>query len=83
MKQISCRDRSEVRNVTFEHYRNLSVEYVDGKKNFSVSEPVAPSLAASYSIEMNVLTRRPTSVLRQRHNVDAVDLLNELNPNNE
>ena len=74
MKQISCRERGEVRNERIPRYVNFDFQQIDGKMQLTPCDPVAPSLAKQFSVEVNVVTNKPSNLVRQRINVDAVDL---------
>lgn len=79
---VMCRTREDYRIDKPSHYVNYSVQLVDGKPVHKPCDPVAPSLASEYSIEMNALKNGETSH-RSRKNIDAVDLPNFLDTLNE
>lgn len=70
---VLCRTRENYRIDKPSHYVNYSVQLVDGKPVHKPCDPVAPSLAAEYSISMNAL-RNGEVPHRSRKNIDAVDL---------
>ena len=78
MISISVRTRGDVRNVVHPHYKNFDVQRVDGVSKLVERDPVASSLASEFSISMNAMLHNPSSP-RSRMNVDAVDLLDNIN----
>lgn len=70
---VMCRTRENYRIDKPSHYVNYSVQLVDGKPVHKPCDPVAPSLAAEYSIAMNAL-RNGEVPHCSRKNIDAVDL---------
>ena len=79
MESISCRSRGVLRLERTPHYVNFGFQS-DGKTEKLVPcDPVSPSLAEQFSVSVNSVTRRGSAKMRQRINVDAVDLENTIN----
>lgn len=76
---VICRTRGDYRIDKPSHYINYSVELVDGKPIHKPCDPVAPSLAAEYSVSMNALRNSDVVSHHSRKNIDAVDLPNFIN----
>lgn len=78
MTSISCREHDDVRVGRVPRYKNYSSQVVDGEVQLVETDPVIPSLASEHSVTINAVTREPSSRLRSRMNVDAVDLASEI-----
>ena len=74
MNSISIRTRGPYDLNRSHRYVNFSSQFADGELVHTPSQPVSPSLAEEYSISNNAVLRSGSSKLKQRLNVDAVDL---------
>lgn len=78
MGSVLCRNRKvELNCQPFQHFKNYSSKFEDGKLVVTPVLPVAPSLASEYSVALNALKNSPTHSSK-RLNVDALDLEIEL-----